>query len=147
MRGIWIPIVLLAEAVSVWPQEGSPEKSKEVFSKVCGSCHAPELAFSTRRSKEQWQELVDLMVSKGLKASDEDLTTAMSYLIRQHGRVNVNRARAEEIAEVLGLTAKEAEVIVKQRKDGGKFEDFEALAKTPGVDLQKLEKSREAIAF
>ena len=147
MRGVWITIVVLAGAAVLWPQEPSPEKSKEVFSKVCGTCHAPEMALSTRRSKEQWQELVDLMISKGLKASDDDLTAATNYLIRQRGRVNVNRAGAGEIAEVLSLSDKEAEAIVKQRKDSGKFEDFDALAKVPGVDLQKLEKSREGIAF
>ena len=147
MRGIWILAVLLMGAVAAWPQEPSVDKQKEVFTKVCGGCHAPEIAFSTRRSKEQWQELVDLMISKGLKASDDDLNTALSYLIRQHGRVNVNRARAEEIAEVLGISAKDAEAIVKQRKDAGRFEDFDAVAKTPGIDLQKLEKSREALAF
>jgi competence ComEA-like helix-hairpin-helix protein len=147
MRGIWISMALLAGAVAVRPQEATPERSKEVFSKVCGTCHAPEMALSTRRSQEQWQELVDLMVSKGLKAGDEDLTTALNYLVRQYGRVNVNRARAEEIAEVLGLSAKEAEAIVKQRKDSGRFEDFDELAKTPGLDPQKLEKSREAVAF
>ena len=52
-----------------------------------------------------------------------------------------------EIAEVLGLTAKEAEAIVKYRKDTARFEEFDDLGKVSGVDLKKLEKSREAISF
>jgi DNA uptake protein ComE-like DNA-binding protein len=36
---------------------------------------------------------------------------------------------------------------VKYRKEHGRFEDFEALGKVPGVDSKKLEKSREAIGF
>src|SRR5437867_9845391 len=56
-----------------------------------------------------------------------------------YGRVNVNTATASEIAEVLGLLPQEAEAIVKYRRDKEKFEDFEALSKTPGVAVEKLE--------
>jgi competence ComEA-like helix-hairpin-helix protein len=59
----------------------------------------------------------------------------------------VNTAAAGDIAEVLGLTAKEAEAIVKYRKDAARFEEFDDLGKVPGVDLKKLEKRREAISF
>jgi len=64
-----------------------------------------------------------------------------------YGKVNVNTAPAGEIAQILGLSQKEADAIVKFRKDHGKFEDFDALGKVPGVDPKKLEKSREAIAY
>src|SRR5947209_2582163 len=112
--GIW---VLFAVCAVAGAQETN--KSKEVFEKVCGSCHRPDRALATRRSKEQWQEMIDLMIAKGLKASDEELAVTTAYLAAQYGRVNVNRAAADEIAEVLGLDAKEAEAIVKFRKESG----------------------------
>jgi competence ComEA-like helix-hairpin-helix protein len=140
MRGVWISFALLATAAGA-------QEPKQVFEKVCGSCHKPETALSARRSREQWQETVDAMAAKGLKGTDEELTVVLDYLVGQYGRVNVNRATAGEISEILGLSAKEAEAIVKYRKDNGRFEDFDMLGKVAGVDLTKLEKNREAISF
>ena len=37
--------------------------------------------------------------------------------------------------------------IVKYRREHGPFEDFDALAKVPGLNLEKLEKKRDAISF
>jgi len=128
------------------PPRDSPS-AKEVFRKVCGACHEPEQATERRRSRDQWDEVIDKMITLGAKGTSEEFNTVLTYLVRQYGRVNVNTATASEIAEVLGLSAKEAEVIVKYRQDKGRFESFEALSKVPGVDVEKLEKSRDAISF
>ena len=134
-----------ARGAQAQPQEGPP--AREVLQKVCGTCHALERVTASRRSRAQWEETMDKMISLGAKGTDEELATILTYLVRQYGRVNVNTATAGEIEEVVGLSAKEAEVIVKYRQDKGKFEDFEALSKVPGIDLEKLEKSRNAISF
>ncbi len=139
MRRVWI-LVALAAAIDA-------QESPALFQRVCGTCHKPERAVSTRRTRQQWEETIDLMVEKGMKSSDEELTKVLDYLVGQYGRVNVNTAAAGDIAEVLGLTAKEAEAIVKYRKDAARFEEFDDLGKVPGVDLKKLEKRREAISF
>jgi competence protein ComEA len=139
MREVWILAALAAV--------GSAQESPELFQRVCGTCHKAERAVSTRRTRQQWEEMIDVMVAKGMKASDEDLTKVLDYLVGQYGRVNVNRAQAGEIVEVLRLTAKEAEAIVKYRKDTASFEEFDDLGKVPGVDLKKLETRREAISF
>jgi competence ComEA-like helix-hairpin-helix protein len=118
-----------------------------VFQRLCGACHKPDTGVAMRRTTEQWQETVEKMISKGLKASDEDLNAVLDYLIAQYGKVDVNRAPAAEIAEVLGVTAKDAARIVKHRRDHGKFEDFEALANVPEIDRKRLEQLRDAIAF
>ena len=140
-------MLLVAGAVASRAQEASAGRPQEVFQKVCGLCHKPETGLATRRTREQWRETLEKMISKGLKATDEELNTVFDYLVGQYGRVNVNRAAADEIAEVLGVSAKEAARIVKHRRDNGKFEDFDALGKVPDLDLKKLEKSREAISF
>ena len=87
------------------------------------------------------------MIASGAKASDEEFTAVINYLASQFGRANVNTASASEIAEATGLSEQEAEAIVKYRKDKGKIEDFDALSKMPGVAIEKLEKSRDAISF
>ena len=86
-RRVWISFAFLAAAVSVDAQETSAEKAKLIFERVCGSCHKPEIGLSTRRSKEQWQETVNSMVAKGLKAPDEELTVVLDYLAGNYGSV------------------------------------------------------------
>ena len=122
-------------------------QAKELLQKVCGTCHALDRVTASRRSRAQWEEVTDKMITLGAKGTDEEFTTVLGYLVSHYGRVNVNTATASEIAEVLGLSPQEAETIVKYRQDKGKFEDFEALSKTPGVAVEKLEKSRDAISF
>ena len=123
------------------------ETFQALLQKVCGSCHALSKVTGSRRSRAQWEEVTDKMIASGAKASDEEFTATINYLVSQYGRANVNTASASEIAEATGLSEQEAEAIVKYRKDKGKFEDFDALSKTPGVAKEKLEKSRDAISF
>jgi len=134
-----------AQGAQARPQEGPP--AKEALQKVCGACHALERVTASRRSRAQWDETMDKMISLGAKGTEEEFAAIMAYLIRWYGRVNVNVATAGEIAEVVGLSEKEAEVIVKYRQEKGKFDDFEALSKAPGVAVEKLKKSRDAISF
>ena len=150
MRPAWrigIAFASLAASFAGRAQESPGGGSKEVFLKVCGVCHRPETVVATRRTRAQWLDTFEKMISKGAKGTDEEFTVALEYLVGHYGKVNVNRATADEIVEVLGLSPKEAALIVKYRKDNGKFEDFDALGKVPGVDLKKLERGREAISF
>jgi DNA uptake protein ComE-like DNA-binding protein len=48
---------------------------------------------------------------------------------------------------VLGLTPADADAIVNFRKTNGDFADYDALAKVPNVNVEKLEKAKDAIAF
>ncbi len=125
----------------------SANAGQAVLQKVCGSCHALGKVTASRRSREQWEEVTDKMIAAGAKATEEEFTVVINYLVTQYGRVNVNTAPASEIVEATGLSEQEAEAIIKYRKDKGKFEDFDALSKTPGVAVEKLEKSRDAISF
>jgi competence ComEA-like helix-hairpin-helix protein len=101
-----------------------------------------------RRSRPQWEETITSMITaRGAQVSDEDFTMILDYLVKEYGRVDVNRGQAEDLIEVLGLGEKAAAAIVAYRKEHGRFEDFEALAKVPGVDRELLEKKRDAITF
>ncbi len=142
-----LPLAVIAAAGAV--QEAPAAKpSKVMFEKTCSACHTAESVSSARRTREQWQEVMDEMVSQqGAKIGDEEYTPILEYLVAAFGKVNVNSAPADEIAQITGLSQKEAEAIVKFRKDNGKFEDFDGLGKVPGVDLKKLESKRDAIAY
>jgi competence protein ComEA len=87
------------------------------------------------------------MLDKGASGSDEEIATVLKYLTTAYGRVNVNKAPAAEITQVLAIPQEQADAIVKFRADNGPFADFDALAKVSGLDLEKLAKLRDAIAF
>ncbi|MBP6824809.1 MAG: helix-hairpin-helix domain-containing protein [Acidobacteria bacterium] len=144
---VWALVGATFQQTATLARNESRQGSPELLQKVCGSCHALSKVTGARRSRAQWEEVTDKMISSGAKASDDEFTAVINYLVSQYGRANVNTASASEIAEATGLSEQEAEAIVKYRKDKGKIEDFDALSKTPGVAIEKLEKSRDAISF
>jgi competence protein ComEA len=148
-RAVLAAIALLAIRGAGGVQDSPAAKaSKAMFEKTCSACHTAESVVSARRTRDQWQDVIDEMVSQqGAKIADEEFGPILEYLVSAYGKVNVNIAPADEIAQIIGLSQKEAEAVVKYRKDNGKFADFDALGKVPGVDPKKLEKSREAIAY
>jgi cytochrome c oxidase cbb3-type subunit III len=84
-RLVWISFAFLGVVTSA----GAQDKGRVTFERVCGSCHKPEIGLSTRRSRAQWQETVNSMVGKGLKAPDDELTLVIDYLSANYGNVVV----------------------------------------------------------
>ncbi len=138
------------QAPAAAPQEPSAAadaKGAATFARVCSLCHDGARILSNRRSKSQWTEVIEKMMERGAQVSDEDFEVVMDYLLRHYGRINVNKAEAEDLAIVVGVSKKDAEAIVRFRQAQGDFPDFDALAKVPEIDLEKLSKGRDAITF
>ena len=146
-------IVAALGAISQDPQKPevkSPEdvKAEETFTRNCVRCHPADRINGSRRTRTQWEEVMTTMqTARGAIIPDEDWDVILNYLVKEHGRVNVNRATIDDLVEVLGVTSQTADTIVKYRKEHGNFEDYDAFAKVPGLDLAKLEKKRDAISF
>ena len=87
------------------------------------------------------------MIARGAVVNDEDYEVIIKYLVTEFGRVDVNKATASELAEVLHLEAAEADAIVSARRTAGKFADFDALLAAPGVPVPALTKRRDALFF
>ncbi|HEU4939029.1 MAG TPA: helix-hairpin-helix domain-containing protein [Vicinamibacterales bacterium] len=117
------------------------------FRRVCSNCHDADRILSTRRTRTQWEEVIEKMIDRGAEGTSDDFTTAEEYLLRVSGRVNVNRATTKDLVTVLAITQKDADAIAEYRKANGEIKDFDALAKVPGIDLDKLNKARDAISF
>jgi competence protein ComEA len=132
------PVAASAEARPAPPPE---------FTKVCVRCHPPDKIIEGRRYRTQWDQVLEQMVARGALATDQELDTIFDYLVSQYGRVEINTAPTDEIAQVLHLEPNVAEAIVQYRKNAGKIADFEALAAVPGVPVAALEKLRDAIVF
>ena len=136
-----------AGAVVVSSAQQPEDAPAAAFRRVCSSCHDAERILATRRTRTQWEEIIEKMIDRGAEGTSEDFTTAEVYLLRVSGRVNVNRAQATDIVAVLSVTQKDADAIIEYRKANGEFKDFDALCKVPGIDLEKLKQGRDAIAF
>ena len=128
-------------------QDAAKDPGLETFTAVCSKCHTPERILATRRTRTQWEEVLDKMTKIGAQITDENYDTLMDYLLRRYGKININRGDAKEIALVANVSAADADAIVKYRSDHGNFADFDAVAKVPGIDVKKLEENREAISF
>jgi competence ComEA-like helix-hairpin-helix protein len=128
----------------------SPEelKAEDTFTRNCIKCHPADRIVGSRRTRTQWEEVMTTMqTARGAVITDEDWDIIQTYLVKHYGRVNVNRATVDDLAEVLGLTPETAAAVVKYRKEHGEFVDYDAFSKVPGLDLEKLEKLRDAISF
>ena len=55
-------------------------KGKDTTLRLCSQCHNINLLDKQRHSPDQWSDIVDDMVGRGLNASDDDLETVNSYL-------------------------------------------------------------------
>ena len=110
-------------------------------------CHPTDKIVEGRRYPAQWDQVIEQMVARGATGTEQEFDAVYDYLVTQFGRVAINTAPADEIAQVLHLEQGVAEAIVQHRTNVGKFADFEALTAVPGVPVAALEKRRDAIVF
>jgi len=148
----WTGALLVAGVATITAAIGAKAQDQDdapaaAFRRVCSNCHDAERILSTRRTRTQWEEVIEKMIDRGAEGTSDDFTTAEEYLMRVSGRVNVNRASSKDMVTVLSITQKDADAIAEYRKANGEFKDFDSLAKVPGIDLEKLNKGRDAISF
>jgi competence ComEA-like helix-hairpin-helix protein len=140
-----IALGTVASMAAVQP-EPRPAPPPE-FVKVCVRCHASEKVVEGRRYPAQWDQVIEQMVARGATGTEAEFDVVYDYLVAQFGRVAINTAPADEIAQVLHLEPNVADAIVQHRTTAGKFADFDALAAVPGMPVAALEKLRDAIVF
>jgi hypothetical protein len=131
-----------ASIAAVQQPESRPEPPP-AFTKVCVRCHASDKVVEGRRYPSQWEQVIEQMVARGAVGTDDELDIVYDYLVTAYGRVEINKATADEIAQVLHLEPGVAAAIVEQRP----IADFDALVAVPGVPVDELKKQRDAIVF
>ena len=87
------------------------------FTKVCVRCHPSDKIVEGRRYPAQWDQVLEQMVARGAIATDPELDVIYDYLVAQFGRVAINTAPADEIAQVLHLEQGAADTIVQYRRE------------------------------
>jgi quinoprotein glucose dehydrogenase len=59
---------------------------KEVVARMCTSCHGTAVFAAMRMSREGWEAEVAAMIEKGAVGTDEEIRTAVAYLVKHFGR-------------------------------------------------------------
>ena len=117
----------------------APGKAATV--RLCGSCHAAEIVMSRRESRDGWSGVVEDMIQRGAKGSDDEFGEVVDYLVAQFPKgapvpkVNVNKADADDIVAGLGVSNTHAAAIVKYREEKGDFKSIETCKKSPASML------------
>ena len=80
-----IPVALLL-AASLEAQDLPDGAGKDLVMNVCTVCHDLMRITSKRKTKEEWNDIVDQMATKGAKASDQEFDTIVNYLAKNFGK-------------------------------------------------------------
>ena len=121
--------------------------------KLCGSCHAAELVMNRRETIEGWSGVVEDMIRRGAKGSDDEFGEVVDYLAGNFpksaavAKINVNKAGAKDLASALGITDEQANAIVQYRETKGDFKSIEDLQKVPGIDASVIEAKKSKLEF
>jgi competence protein ComEA len=143
----WIFIATLALTASAQTIPDGPGKAAVI--KMCTGCHDLDSVVALHQSKERWSAMVDEMVAKGATGTDDEIGQVIAYLTANFGprKVNANKAAAVDLAAALGISAANAEAIVRYRTDHGDFKAPQDLTKVPGIDAKKIEDAKDRLEF
>ena len=144
-----IPLALLCASLTipVFAQDLPEGPGKATFEKMCTMCHGLEGIVRSKMSKDRWATIVDDMMSRGAKGTDEEVEQVIDYLAANFSRkLNVNKATASDLT-ALGLTADEAQAVIKYRVENGTVKDLDELSKVAGVAAAKIAGLKDRLEF
>jgi competence ComEA-like helix-hairpin-helix protein len=145
--------LLLLVTLPAMAQDLPAGPGKEILQKACTECHTLDAIPNLKYTKEKWQTLVYSMVDMGAELSAAQIEVVVDYLGKNFGpdqgagKINPNKASAQEMEEALALTTKEAEGIVLYRMKHGDFKDTGDLLKVEALDPRKVEASKNRLDF
>ena len=150
MKPIVFGLALLLPAGAQAQFPDGPGKAEMV--KLCSTCHEVERSASMHMDRDGWKNVVDKMVSLGMKGSDQEVTAVIDYLARTLpaeaiARLNVNKATQIEFESRLSLKRSEAAAVIQYRDKNGPFKSLADLKKVPGIDAAKIEAKKDTITF
>jgi competence ComEA-like helix-hairpin-helix protein len=125
------------------------DKGKDVVESTCIDCHSSERIKAQHLDEEGWNAVVREMIENGASINANDVKTIVDYLSKNFGpekKVNINRAKADEIATALKLAPIEVDAVVQYRTRHGKFKDLSELESLPGLS-DKIEAKKALIEF
>jgi competence protein ComEA len=93
------------------------------------------------------------MSQKGVAAPAEQYDAVAAYMAKYFGKtedttkINMNKAKADEIVAAIGLTPEEANALVTYREKHGDYREWGEMLVVYGVDGRKLEAAKDKMSF
>lgn len=140
-------VTTFAAYQAVDPSTLPENDGKALFTRMCSSCHGLAEVTRARHTPKEWKDIVDDMLSRGMMADDQEIKAVSAYMAANVGRVNVNRASADDLKAALGLTDAEAAALVNARASGATFQTLEDLKNVVGIDAKKMDDRKDGIFF
>jgi competence protein ComEA len=146
--------VFLVLATTSFAQKDFPDgAAKEYVNKICLQCHQPAQLLSQHRTEDDWKKTIARMATKGVSAPAEQFDAIALYMAKNFGKeedtskLNINKAKAEEIVSVLGLTQEEAKALIAYREKHGEYREWGDILVVYGVDGQKIEAVKDKMTY
>jgi competence protein ComEA len=147
-----LPVIFLASPA--FAQKDFPDgPAKEYINKICLQCHQASQLLNQARTESDWKTTVARMATKGVPAPPEQYDAIAAYMAKNFPKVedttkiNMNKAKAEEIVSVIGLTPDEAKALVAYREKHGDYREWGEMLVVYGVDGRKLEAAKDKMSF
>lgn len=141
-------------ASPAFAQKDFPEgPAKEYVSQICLQCHQPAMLLGQRRTETDWKRTVARMATKGVPGTPEQFDAIAAYMAKNFGKtedaskLNMNKAGADELVNVIGLTQDEARAVIAFRNKHGDFREWGDMLVIYGVDGLKIEAAKDKMSF
>src|ERR1700684_774866 len=148
-----IPAFCLLLISPAFAQKDFPDgPAKEYVNKICLQCHEPSQLLSQKRSESDWKATVARMALKGVPAPSEQYDAIAVYMAKNFGKtadatkINMNKAKAEELVAVIVLTPDDANALVTYRENHGEYREWGEMLIIDGVDGRKLEAAKDKMS-
>jgi len=144
--------VLLATILSAQTTETTDRRfpegpGKAALFKLCKECHGPEPVVAELRTRADWSKTLDTMAGYGAQGSDEEFNQLLDYLVRHFSPIQINKASAKELGDVMDVSAAVAEAIVSYRTAHGNFTSTDDLKKVSGLDAANVDARKDRLIF
>ncbi len=93
------------------------------------------------------------MATKGVPGTAEQFDAIAAYMAKNFGKtedatkINVNKAKADDLEKVIGLTPDEAKALIGFRDRHGDFREWGDMLVIYGVDGAKIEAAKDKMSF
>jgi competence protein ComEA len=144
---IWTAVTHVSTSATAAQNELPADEGRNTVITICGDCHGPEYVANQRRSRVEWEMLVEDMANRNGVATEDDRKVIVGYALRNFGKVNINTAPADDITLIVQLPAGQSTAIVDYRQKSGEFKTLEDLRKVPGIDFAKIQERKDRIGF
>ena len=127
--------------------------ARDYVTRICLQCHEASQLLSQHRTADDWKATVARMAQKGVSAPTEQFDAIAAYMAKYFpktedaGKINMNKATAEEIVKAIGVTPDEAKALVAYREKHGDYREWGEMLVVYGVDGRKLEAAKDKMTF